>query len=508
MGWRMGRLLLIVLLLVCPHTVSAVSTRMAIAKFDVVPDQVIVSPFNVGVLAFHMGGIARVDFSTTDGVVVVNNSVTTATLNPSTGVVEYWFQLDPVDFADGPITITATAVPDSPYAEETRVLTLNLFADSGGTWANDEVVYVSISGNDTTGDGTAELPYATLYKAVTQFRGDTSGTIKMFSGTHYINAFYDNNFTPTTIPSWISIEPVDGVSREDVILASSEWATIRTYTNRIKFNGVTIDNANIYQFYTGPGELWFDNCDWFSSDGHGIYPYTEHNATWLPPVRSAWFITNSIVRDKVNGVLYSAIARNVQMRKITADVLQESQLVVNCTIDDIPNIFAHHLDIYQDLFGGVEDNIILYDIVVTNANDSQNFFLEPNEINTELDPLSNMIIKDVSIRNTENIYSGPNSGGPPYSQLMGQFVHVIFDNLYMPWQQLLLRTDVSTGNQAFSASDLIIKNSTIHYTSYDVLAGLSLGGFNFIDNIRAPEIWSGIRSYRFAGSSGVYGPAN
>jgi len=502
----MGRLLLIVLLLQSTF-VRAEDARLAIAQFDTVPAQIITESFSVGVMAFHIGGISSVAFSITDGTNTVNQTVSTESLNSRTLVKGYVIAIDPTVFIDGPITVTATATPRSPYQAETRVITLSLFADSGATWRNAEIRYVSVTGSDETGDGTVGLPYASVEKALYEFKGDNNGTIILLDAGTYYMAVANNNFSPRYIPSWVVVKPADGLGRDDVIITCLGWGFIRPTTGYLKFERVSFDFDHISQFYNEADLLlWFDNVRWFSAKGHDYYVWDELDVPWIKPIRDSYYVTESLATDKCGGFIGATLVRNSVLQNVTCDVIQEAQVVVNTVISNSDDIFDHHLDIYQDIFGGVEDNIILLNIIVSSSRDPQNFFLEPNENYTTEPPLSNMIVKDMYIVNEENTYAGPNTGGPAYSQLMGQFVHIIFDNVYMPWQQLLFRDDVNSGLQAFSAADVILKNVTLHHDTYDkyidTLHGNYVGlpaGVSFTGAIRAPDLYGGDSSTHFKG---------
>src|SRR4029079_500806 len=77
----------------------------AVARWDVVPYQTFAGDFNVGVVAFHMNGIDRVEFSVDGG---SWTAVSAMTLNPQVNVVEYWATLRAGSFAqDGQIELRA-----------------------------------------------------------------------------------------------------------------------------------------------------------------------------------------------------------------------------------------------------------------------------------------------------------------------------------------------------------------------------------------------------------------
>src|SRR5690606_9628826 len=80
----------------------------AIARWDVVPYQIIDCSFEVGVVAFHINGIDRVEFSLENGPWV---PVREMTLNPRTQVREYWVVLPCDNLPDGPSEVRAIAYP-------------------------------------------------------------------------------------------------------------------------------------------------------------------------------------------------------------------------------------------------------------------------------------------------------------------------------------------------------------------------------------------------------------
>ena len=133
-----------------------------IANWDVVPFQIFSDTFKVGVVAFHESGV-DVTFSVNGG---PDLTVNAPTYNERTDVYEYWIELNASDYADGPITIDATAAPDDPASFSRTLDTITLFADSGETVQNTAVSYADCNnGNDQTGDGSFGNPYASVKAA-------------------------------------------------------------------------------------------------------------------------------------------------------------------------------------------------------------------------------------------------------------------------------------------------------------------------------------------------------
>src|SRR5579862_715287 len=87
------------------------SSEKPMARWDMVPYEAVEDDFNVGVVAFHIDGIDRVEFSVDGGKWL---AVRESSLNPQTGVVEYFVTLHPADFAnDGEIELRAIVYPKS-----------------------------------------------------------------------------------------------------------------------------------------------------------------------------------------------------------------------------------------------------------------------------------------------------------------------------------------------------------------------------------------------------------
>ncbi|GAG12791.1 unnamed protein product, partial [marine sediment metagenome] len=80
----------------------------AIARWDVVPFQTFDGDFNVGVVAFHINGIDRVEFAVDGGPWL---SISEMSENARVGVWEYWAAVRASDFADGEIELRAIAYP-------------------------------------------------------------------------------------------------------------------------------------------------------------------------------------------------------------------------------------------------------------------------------------------------------------------------------------------------------------------------------------------------------------
>jgi len=87
---------------------GAGSAQNPMARWDVVPHQTISGRFPLGVVAFHINGIDRVEFSLNGGTWL---SVSDMTENSVTHVVEYCAAIDASALADGEYEVRAVAYP-------------------------------------------------------------------------------------------------------------------------------------------------------------------------------------------------------------------------------------------------------------------------------------------------------------------------------------------------------------------------------------------------------------
>ena len=207
-----------------------------IAYFDVVPQQNVKEVFNLGVVAYHLEEVDRVEYTITrDGYIgdwnadeIVDGqdlgilverwgrgvggrelgqllgawgsatphkpevvTVMEQTLNPRTGELEYWFSLDTRKDPDTKITVTAEIFPvhgpslvldqniedilGESYQSrpEQQWAGINLFSNNTGRWNLGEPIYMSPDGDDATADGTMENPFANFMPALRHAEGDS-----------------------------------------------------------------------------------------------------------------------------------------------------------------------------------------------------------------------------------------------------------------------------------------------------------------------------------------------
>ena len=321
----------------------------SIARWDVVPQQVIDGPFPIGVVAFHMNEIDRVEFSADNGPWV---SVDEMVYNPRTEVWEYTVLFDPEAFVDGEVEVRAIAYPE---VGTPRVLEpLTLYANAGGTIPSPEI-FVSMTGSDESGDGTRENPYKTIWRGIKSV-GSVLDNVTVFlePGVYeYTGTSYPQ---PSAGIGWTTITAAPGVSRSDVQLVAGER---RIRVNRIKLDNLTLDQSDGWQitgYSTMNWDFWINRVVGQGQDQLTGSPYGS--------VFQNIYVTDSQFSDYRDGTMGAAIARNVSLERLGSDAFHNSRMVVNSTVDIIDRLDSdYHPDVFQ-LYGPSRDveNVILYNV--------------------------------------------------------------------------------------------------------------------------------------------------
>jgi hypothetical protein len=423
---------------------QAGATTKAIARWDVVQYQTFNNTLDLGIVAFNSTGIDHVSFSVNGG---PWTNIYQMTLNPQTNVAEYWCTLNAAGLPDGQAEVRAIAYPKVGNA---RVLqgpvtvngtrSLNLFANRHNT-LNQQSLYVATTGNDMTGNGTAANPYATILRAVQS--ASAGATIYLQAGTY--------NFNP--LPSgfiqndrWITITPAPGVPRSSVIVRPMQ-NSLRVY--HLALENLTLDaqlgsditNAAPGSFggvWTDP-EFWIDNCSISSSLGKSHLPELTtivDTFQW-----AGGYYTNSTIHDYPGRAIVADrtdLVRNVQITNIGDDAIDNPQLVVNTTIDNvIANDPSDHIDAIQYFTDHPDMNSITYNVKATRV-DGQLLF------GTILSPSDGAFSNVAVVNYLATSLSGPVSN-PSASQIGGgtnvPCDNLVFYQITMPQQNFLFIND-------------------------------------------------------------------
>lgn len=325
-----------------------------VAKLDVVPWQSFTGEFGFGVPAFHHRGIDRVEFSLDNGPWV---SVTSMSLNPRTGVAEYWVRVDDGE-TDRLVEVRAVVYP---VAGVPRVLAGG-FLNAAPSGASPVTRYVSGSGSNSAGDGSAGSPWRSLAFAAQRMPGVNGGSaggarIYAYAGDYALSPEGGSNIS--TPSSWLTIETAPGVDRSDVVITGTSSGSLKT--ENVHLRNITIRRL-IYSRGGGGGGYWFDECDHVGNGQHT----SLHPNGWLANSISYKYWTNGLVRENRYGPLYGFF-RGMTITKIGEDVWRSAPFIVNCTVDDIDrgSNTSWHGDVIVQT--STSENMLRYGVRITNA---------------------------------------------------------------------------------------------------------------------------------------------
>lgn len=311
----------------------------AIARWDVVPYQTFDEEFHIGVVAFHMNGIDRVEFSVDGGPWV---SVEEMQLNPRTDVWEYTAVLHPEYFdEDGLVEVRAIVWPEG--AGQPRLLAGDFdYSRSyrGSVWTGEHSLYVSSNYRGTLTDEVVELP---------------AGDYVWGEAPLYFGSQLDKT-------RWLTYRPAPGVQQSDVrIIASASTYPRERDFKRIRLQGLTMLTADLGWFADDDDMIWFDGVNvtgpgqWLDSGG-----FARINHQW-------W--TSSSISDNRCGFAKHFV-RSCSFRNIGEDVVRESYLVLNSAFHNIDSGPTEwHSGIIANKL--LHDNRIYYGLRMTDIGNSR-----------------------------------------------------------------------------------------------------------------------------------------
>ena len=352
----------------------------AIARWDVVPYQTFDGYFNVGVVAFHINDIDRVAFSVEGG---PWQAVREMTLNPETDVVEYWIGLDARDFEDGPIEVRAVAYPKVGIP---RVLGGNIIARSAGEHSlflnsnatgtlNPVVRYVSQDGSNLDGDGTIEHPFASVKQAAISIQNIQSnadnGIIYLLPGNYSFSGEPYNAPPPVTENAWLTIAAAPETDRNQVTI-SQGGSSERINASRVRLQGLTLSTGLVSSLNLNhPAAIWFQDCI-LTSEGRLVDTMFAGASMW----RGGIYLTDSTIRDTMNGPFAVELCRNVEVLRIGSDAFQYAYFIVNSRVEGINALDSGaHPDVWQLWVNEPLENYIVYNLIAVDV-EAQGIFVD------------------------------------------------------------------------------------------------------------------------------------
>jgi hypothetical protein len=378
-----------------------------ISRWDMVPFQTYNSgQVNIGLMAFHMNGIDRVEFYLDGGPAT---TVTNVSENSDSGLPDYWATINVDALDDGEHDLRAIVYPSS--AGEPRVMDPWIFNTNANGSLPAIVLYVAPDGDDTSGTGTSLNPYQTFFKAISSVTAsDRNGlTIKAKAGTYSWNSGQINK--DTTSKRWITVEADDGLVAGDVVVDSYADPNnpYGLRTERVRVRKITFDGMVPRNPVNVDGEatfLWFDECVLNGPGGDTLE--TANIQDWNTFVPTVYATDSSITRWK-NGFANSdgstcKFAKNCSVNEIYADAYTGNSFVANCTSSNLLYFasLGTHPDIYQSIGAsdeaGSDRNAIVYNLKAINTPSAQGIFIANGNYS------SNMAFVNIHITDSD-IYS-------------------------------------------------------------------------------------------------------
>ncbi|MDB4775592.1 hypothetical protein OAG62_00560, partial [bacterium] len=341
-----------------------------IARWTSVPWAELLPEYPIGLLAFHVSGIDRVEFAAEGGDWI---TVSEVRVNPRTDVEEYWASLQAPEDATGTIEVRAKIFPNHGVP---RVLTLVVNAPVLESERN--VAYVSPSGSDEAGIGTRESPFRTISRAGSHLSTIGEGgladqaAIRLEAGSYKYQRTQNSHLTSTD-NGWLTIEPAEGVDPSECLIVDSDPGVnggIRTkmvHLRRLTLIGELKSNSNPEDY------LWIDGCV-LPGGGPGS------NANWLGGWWTSIYVTDSSAFDHVNALAWVTLARNCLVERLHQDAFAGGQCIVNCEVidqiggshPDTGNIY--HSDLWQERAPATDFDVIVFGLDASQNCTKQGFF--------------------------------------------------------------------------------------------------------------------------------------
>jgi hypothetical protein len=283
----------------------------------------------VGVVAYHLNGVEKVEFLV-DGKVVA--TAKDETKSPVTGEIEFVGKLEGLALKPGQdIKLTARVHPNTGKGKITDV-PARLFHVADPASVKQLHVHLA-DGNDETGDGSAGKPVRTVAKALTLAGGGDQ--VLLHDGAHELMLKKDHKFD-----RFVTIRPAPDAKARIV-------KTGRSHCGMLKFENIWFDWSKndshmVFGGNTTP-HYWFRNCRFIGEKGR-FNNYTRALKFWGKATDvtvegcTFQYLDIAVVASK------DAIIRGNMMKDLTADgvICRHRNLITGNTITGLkaPNMYV------------------------------------------------------------------------------------------------------------------------------------------------------------------------
>jgi hypothetical protein len=332
------------------------NSARAIARWDFIPYRTVTSPTNIGVVAFHIGGIERVSFSANGG---PWTDVYEMKRNPQTGVWEYFITLDPAEVGDGLVEIRAIAYPKNGkprILQGPREGNERLGEHSMWVWTNASGSlpaserWVSATGSDLNDGLSAATPMRTVAKAAASIQaaqGNAGGGIINVlpgnyswtgSGTDEFGASVPN---PVTQTRWLTVRRAPGTIGDVTFTSGTSDGALAT--KLLAIEGLRFLQCNPSRAGSTPnGLIWIGNCDLQGSSTSDAVQFVDAGFV-------GGYLTQTRISNCVTGVNRAFLIRDVHIANIGKDAITSVPMILNSTARGImrPAGQTWHCDVLQ-----------------------------------------------------------------------------------------------------------------------------------------------------------------
>ena len=426
------------------NTADSFYAEKPIARWSVVSMDSYKSQVPVGLVAFHgcgqalnNEGIEKVEFIANNGSVT---TVTDPSPNPKTGLWEWWAYLQP-RATDGVVEVRAVIYP---YSGQCRILQGN-FTDnlprsafapnteqSIVLWSNrldtftKPDMWVSMSGDDTTGTGTQANPFRTISEAYVRGWGGNIdfGRVILTAGFYP----YHRRWLPENVlinnKSWVTVEAAPGLGPNEVSIGGNTEPN-NDYHSReqlVSFKNLKLDySVASTRTINGPSisnvvSVWLNGVTVRGANPGSTFNYFANSLivanTASERNRAKW---SNFSKGPV-----SDIVAGMDVSQTSGDVFTGSSFIRDWTVKDTALLPDQHPDIWQSSNQG--GNAILMDGRAS-ASATQLLFLDGNlQQNTNVAFVNTVLAID----------------GVGAASHMGASRHLLFWNLELLIQPLLI----------------------------------------------------------------------
>lgn len=333
----------------------------AIGRWNVVPFQKVNDIMRIGVVAYHLRGINRVEFSLNGG---DWTSVHERCVNERTGAEEFAIDFNPATISDGLVEIRGIVYPNTglplilagdPDVEGRDeagqdVGTHSLFLASNWGGLFDGVsYYVGESGDDINGEGTRERPFRSIVRAAREIRVITDDnadgcSIRLLPGRYQYQ--HDHWQKPTTTSCWLTIEAAEGVDRNEVELygglPTDQFQTRLVRLHRLTVRANTVEEMRLLVGNPSQDRKFFvDQCSF-------IGPGRLEGGSFQGGGTRHEYYVNIEYRDATAGLGNATILREASFVNQADDVLSGAKLAVAVNIRGLDGAGTQfHTDVIQ-----------------------------------------------------------------------------------------------------------------------------------------------------------------